>query len=1005
MALATAASLALTLSVALAAPVPKKSIDVPAGDAATTLKLFAQQSGEQIVYPLDQIRGVKTNAVKGEIASREALDQMLAGTGLVVVQDEKTGALSVRRAPGPNAPRVVPEAAATPIAQGKIENGKVVLDKYEVTGSRIRRDPMEMQANPVTVFSRTEIDRSGASNIADFVGRITQLSASLTEQSTNSLPTSGRTTVSLRGLGNNTTLILVNGRRVPKSGQGFNEDGYDLNGIPLGAVDRVEVLTDGASAVYGSDAIGGVINIITRTDYSGAELSLHYGNTFAADAGERTVEVTVGRSGVAFGGKKYSVFFAASAYARNALAALDRPYTAQSDYSASGGRPAPLENLFDSAVAGAGRVKTNLDYTTFAYPNLPGFTTPSRAIPPGQNGRHLTLADFQNYSGGVQAGETDQPDYTLLLSPQQRYSGSGSFKLEWSDRLQVFLDASYSLFKAQYSGRPPTGSIPLLASNPFNPFGIDVTVDKTFYELGPSQGRNETETARVSTGLRGDLASGWHYEVAVTHDRYADARTTPMPGSINFYPTWTNFPDGTSGNVETPASLWTYETDPATALNAFGDGRVSQPIDLARLRTMLGVDDYAETSEMWTGDFNTGGPVFSIRAGAVKLAAGGEFRREEVRFEKLNTSGSYWISLDSGARRDVSAGYAELSVPLTNAAQKIPALNRLELTFAGRADYDRQFGTETTPRVGLLWKPAGAFALRANYGLGYKVPTLSQLTEPAMLRSTWFVYGPPVDPVTGALVIGPIDTRTGGNPDLDPERSRSINIGVIYEPAGVKNFSVSVDYFDIDYTDKVFASVDPQAILDSFPERVGRDPVGGHVVYLDLRPINLARARARGYDVKLTYRYETASAGQIDVRINGTYNRANSQQNTPDIAATDNLARGTMPRVRANADLFWTYRRYELGTSVTFESSSPNQLYGATAPVRVRQAVVCDLQAGYDFGSGRAPQASGWTRGLKFTVGVLNLFDREPSPTNGDGGYAKIDPRQRRYYLSLRKTF
>jgi len=987
----------------------KRSFEIPAGKAEITLKKFADQAGIQFFFSADKVAGVDTHAVKGEMAAGDALGVMLAETELVAVRDTMTGAYTIRRSLtlSEAEKNVSSRPANSGAASGSITtDGAVVLDMVEITGSRIRRDPIEVKVNPVTVFGRNEIDRSGAANISDFVGRITQAGASLPDQTTTAEPLSGRTTVSLRGLGNNTTLILVDGRRVPKSGQGISTDGYDLNGVPLGAVERIEVLTDGASAIYGSDAIGGVINIITRKDYSGEEINLQYGNTFDSDVGEKTASFTLGRSREVFGQHRLHFFVSGSAYSRNALAKADRPYTSKPDYFSSGGQPPPtLDSLFFGVAAGAGRVRTGFDFTTFSFPLLPGFGTSELAIPSGQNGKGLTLEDFRNYHGPIVSADAEAQNYSLLLSPQQRYSGATNLKLHWADSLEFFADASYSLFKSSFTGLPPTASIAVPAANPYNPFGVPVYVDKVFYELGPSHGKTETRTDRLNGGVRGDIFTDWRYETALTYDCYIGKHTTPVPSSILFDLVYNQDANGIYVPSPTPGWLWMQETDPKTAFNAFGDGRTTQPNDMNRLRSMLGVDDYEEKSELLTGDIHVDGPIWRLPSGEINLAVGGEQRQEKVSFQKNNTTGLVYATLDEGKSRDVSAGYAELSVPVVSPAQYIPALERVELTFAGRLDHDKAFGTESTPRVGILWKPIKTLSVRANYGRGYKVPTLKDMYEPNSVQTLFFANDQPYDAVTGHYVDGLVQARWGGNPNLKPERSRSINLGVIYEPSAIPNFSASLDYFDIDYTDKV-STLQPQDTLDFFPDMVGRNPIDQSVISIDQRPVNLAKTRAKGYDFKLTYLYPTASIGAFDFRLNGTYNQENSDRQTPTSTPLNNLASGRMARVRANTDVFWRIGRYELGTTATYESATNNYyLYTATAPLRVRQAIVFDAQASYDFSLNRRPGGIGWTDGLKLTVGVLNVLNREPSPTNGDGGYAKIDPRQRRYYVGLRKTF
>jgi outer membrane receptor protein involved in Fe transport len=478
-----------------------------------------------------------------------------------------------------------------------------------------------------------------------------------------------------------------------------------------------------------------------------------------------------------------------------------------------------------------------------------------------------------------------------------------------------------------------------------------------------------------------------------------------VPGDINFQPQFVETPDGGLEEVPSPGSIAIAETDPARALNVFGDGRTTEPNDIELLRSVLGDDEYRETSENWTASFQADGTLLELPSGALKMAVGGEYRREQVDFHKFNTTGTEILSLDEGAKRDVSAAFVEFSVPLIGEQQQIGAVRSLLLSLAGRLDSESVFGEEFTPKVGLMWKPVRSLALRATYGHGYKVPTLQQLFEPDITRPSFFFFPIPVDPVTGANIDYQIDIREGGNLDLMPEESTSWSAGIILEPVALPGLSVSVDYFDIDYTNRV-SIVDSQAILEYFPERVQRDPDTNLPTLIDARAVNLAASRARGVDVRLVHRVSTAAHGSFDTRFNYTYNITNTLRSTPDSAEFENVDNLFLPRVRANMDLFWLRNGLEIGPTVRYEASTMNSLpFGATAPVRVANAIVVDLHASFDFDEHQSAVNSRWKNGLKLSIGVNNLFDRPPSSTNGAGGYAKVDPRQRRYYFTLQKSF
>ncbi len=1015
------------------------SFNLPAQLLADSLRAVASQTNSNIIFEKRLVAGLSAEALKARISTSEALQQLLDGTGLTYrYLDERTVAIVPLNDSSPAG-----KAAATPTANGAAQHERADLSgtnmtqavqlvqlgdaargaaggKHDstassdsasdeeadekkvihVTGSRIRRDPAESSISPVTVFSRADIERSGFVTIADFVSRITQANNDVTSRETSDLPTSGRTTVNLRGLGNNTTLVLRNGRRMPKSGQGFGQDDYNLNGIPLSSVERIEVLTGSASAIYGSDAIGGVINIITRDHYNGLDLSVQYGNTFQSDVSEKTASLTFGTAGQIGANRHYSAVLNLNTNERNELAASDRPYTARADYSDTGGQPVPAADYF-SAHSGAGGLYTA--FSLFDPTPLPGLAVNAVAIPGGQDGRSLTIADFLA-SGAPMSASLDAPQYRQLLAPYEERSASASASLELTEQMQVFAEGSYYDYRIEYRGLPPRADIPVPATHPLNPFGVDLEVKKIFYELGPSRGVTENENRQGAVGVRGTLFSDWHYELYGDHANYRGETTNPMPAAVNFYPIQDFTAEGGLEIIPTPGSIAISETDPDLAFNPFGDGRTTQPNDMALLRSLIGVDDYRERSTSQTWAFQADGTVLDLPGGAAQLAFGGEYRREKVDFRQINSTMRYYISLEDGADRDVSAGFLELNIPLIGAHQQIRGAQSLQLSLAGRLDSESLFGDKLTPKAGLMWQPLPSLTLRGSYSRGYKIPNLKQLFEPQQLFISQF-FPSPVDPATNEVISRPLLLNFGGNPDLVPEESVYRSAGVVYEPRWLPRFSLSVDYFDIDYTNKVMTLFDPEVVLNYFPQRVQRDPTTNLVTGFDLRTINIATAAARGVDLRIVHRTDVALGGAVESTLNYTYNITNEEQSTPGGLLRENIDTQYYPRVRANANVFWIITGYTLGSTVTYESSTRNDLLaGAFEPRRIRRGIVLDLQGSVEFDA-LSNATSRWTEGVKLTLGIHNVLDRPPSPIDGAGGYAKIDPRQRRYYLSLRKTF
>ncbi|MBI2497702.1 MAG: TonB-dependent receptor plug domain-containing protein [Opitutae bacterium] len=355
--LAMAAGLFL-VAVAFASEPATKKFDVPADKAAAAIKVFSQQAGVEVLFPTDAVAGVRTNAAQGEMTPRAALEKMVAGTGFVVVQDEKTGALGLRAEP-----KSEKNADSRPDSTqaAKIENGAIKLETYTVLGSRIRQSDTA-GPSPVSVYDADYMRATGAMNLADFLNYLPQtysgiaagrgsapneLNPEFGQRTENSFPAfnfvlgasdappgqTGVSGVSLRGLGSGSTLVLVDGRRAAQSGSGnrstVSQQGFvDLNTIPFGMIDHVEVITDGASAIYGADAVAGVINIVLKKNWRGNELSGSYKGSYHGGGRERQVSLT---SGFVAGNLRGTV--AIDYYDRGALKASDRSFSKNQDHS------------------------------------------------------------------------------------------------------------------------------------------------------------------------------------------------------------------------------------------------------------------------------------------------------------------------------------------------------------------------------------------------------------------------------------------------------------------------------------------------------------------------------------------------------------------------------------------------------------------------------------------------------------------------------------------------
>jgi outer membrane receptor protein involved in Fe transport len=983
---------------AWAADDTKKNFDVPAGDAIATLKQAAQQGGVEIMFPAATVQGVKTNPVKGELGAGDALDRMLNGTGLVVVRDEKTGAFAVKKAPVPNVSRTAPPASDRPDL-GKIEDGKVVLDTYQVTGTRMRGLLQGATAQPVLTIDAAQIERTGAQSIGDVFRYIPQLSAftvgqgqtqnqrnalvntltgqtTFTAGATQITGTAGLVTATIRGAPAGATLLLVDGKRAPKNNQSRSGDGFDLNGIPLAAVERIEVLLDGASSIYGADAMGGVINVITKKSYRGSEIRLGYENTFDTDVGVRTASLSHG-----FAAGKFRGLLTASWEKSNELMLRDRSFTASFDRTPFGGIDFRNANIPD----GAGRVSR-----TGTVP-LPGLTVTSVAIPAGTTGTSLTVTDYAN--AGAIGAPFDPGAYSQFAAGYERTALFGKFDYAFRDWLEVYASARYARNRnAQLNIPIQASGLSIPVGYPGNPFGIAVTLNKTFVDLVPTRVASD-ETQAYTLGATGRLPRDWRYDLSVSLVR---SHTTS---------------EGDAGTSIT-AALFNAAVAAGQTPNLFYDGtRVPNPNGAGVIEALTTIARDEERDETWTYALQLDGPVAELPAGKIVAGFGVERREEYVKFP-LRLATDTTTALPGSSQ--VDAYFAEVNVPVFGGGVRRPLLQQLSLSGAYRYE-DYGFGsTSRNPRAGLAWHPALWLLVRGSYGEGYKIPTLQQRSAPVTVtNSNTVAVASNLDPLRGNTVNAIYPVTRGGKPDLRPEKSENTTIGVVLEVPAVKGLSVSFDWFDNVYTDRIATLLFNQMAL-LFPERITRganlptDQSGwaGPVTASDLRPINVGYNQITGYDLGLKLDRRTP-VGDVLVSLTGSKYTKNISIPTPGGLPSPTVNTDSLPvQVAGNAFLF--RGAWGVGALATYRASNrPSADRAATG-----SAIRWDSQVNYDFGKSSWVKSSGsrWLRrafaDTKLSLTVYNVFNTQPPfddlfmPDN-----TVLDSRLRRYALSLRRTF
>lgn len=837
------------------------------------------------------------------------------------------------------------------------------LDEILITGSRLKlKDPEG--TSPVTVFDVGRIEELGAATITELFNFLPQQSYSRGED----YRTHGAQFVELRGLGADTTLVLINGRRTVPSAATVSSNAFDLNTMPLSAVERVEVLSDSASAVYGADAVGGVVNIILKREISGTTFDVRYG-TAEGGGDEQRVSLSTGLSTAR---ARASLIF--DYLRKDHLLGAERERWRDQDFRRFGG----IDQRSLNAQPG------NVSSRTAA--NLPGLPSPFAAVPVGSSGMDLAPEDFAATAG--QRNYESLAAWASIVPEAERYSAALFGELDVLPALHAFAEVLYTDRRSDNQSSPSAlSSTRVPASNPFNPFGVDVTTNYLLTELGPRHAMAESELWRAVAGLRGAIGN-WDWELSIL---------TSEEDAAN----WTE--NAVNAALATQALA---STDPASALNVFGDENAGSAQLLSSILATPVVNEFSSEGSQVAGFVR--GPALTLPAGELAVVLGGEWREEKLKYDSF-----LFVEED----REASAAFAEINVPLVDPSMGMPGMRNLSLKLAGRYDRYSDFGHRFNPQYGLLWTPIEPLLLRASYGKSFRPPSLFELYAP---RTT--VPLPLTDPrrnneVTAASAI------TGGNPELDPVEGESLTTGFVFTPSMLPGLRMSGSYWQIELEDRV-AALPYQIILANetlFSDRVERaEPspadiaagLPGPIVSVDISRLNYGRIETSGIDAALSYAFET-ELGAWSAGLSATHVRSYEIADTPGAPPQERggVAHvfGTIPDWRGVATLSWSRGPWQLTTNARYVSSYDDVSGTNVQPTgrRIDVPVLFDLQAAWD--SDALASASGWSRGVKISAGVVNVTDEAPpfSEVGGSLGYdsSQGDLRQRFGYMTISKRF
>jgi len=858
------------------------------------------------------------------------------------------------------------------------------LERVEITGSSIKRVDAET-ALPVQVIKREDIAKAGVTTAAELLKNISAATANLGDGASITDNTGGQrgfNGANLRGIGVSSTLVLLNGRRLANFASPGDAAGVDLNSIPAGAIQRVEVLKDGASAIYGTDAIGGVINFITRQDYQGLDVSGSYFGTQEGGAGKKTFTISGGVGEVARDG--YNVFATLDVQRLDALRSTQRKFIQERPLAQTvpyylSSRPFPGNIRLSgtaatrtaqlAAINAAGYTINGKGYTQRTI-NLfaPGCNPPASVYAPTQIGSEACgydyMADTEIYP---------EAEKTSFLTRGVLDVGGGH---------QLFAEALLARAQTAYVQSPnPTtlSGVTWAAVNPFLPKPVNDT--RTFEvrfratELGNRTNEVTSDARRVVVGAKGTLFGDWDYTAGASYaqnqvkDRYTD-------GYFKFNELLQAVKDG--------------------KVNPFG----ASPAAGKALIQSLRIDDVARKGEGATSglDFKITGTLAQLDGGDLGVALGAELRRETQKFTPSallvgnniggdrDSSGTSPALVATSYGRNIASTYAELNAPVTKT---------LEIQAALRADHYEKVGSSVNPKLGLRYQPARDVVLRASAGTGFRAPSFSELYRPTSYgTSPAFLY----DKVYDAFDQYP--TQKVSNPNLKPEKSRQFSSGVAFEP--VKDSTVSLDYWRISKTN-VISDLSGKIILENaarYAAYIQRDPVDGYPTLI-LKKENQGGLKTSGVDVDARWRSAASEAGRFGLNFSGTYVIDYKRQFGPAEPYLENAGRFLQDQViqrwrhRLSADWDVGPLALTLGNSY-FSRYIDDSYLPDTAPRKVKAYSLWDTSGSYKF-----------SKQFSVRAGVQNLLNTAPPFSNQSYYFLSTfdptytDPRGRSYYVSL----
>ena len=892
--------------------------------------------------------------------------------------------------------------------------GSMGLDAYaqsmprvEITGSSIKRIEGEA-ALPVEVIKREDIDKYGVTTAAELLQKISSNVGGLTDGTSTSDVMGGQrgfNGANLRGLGVSSTLVLLNGRRMANFASPGDNSGVDLNNIPAGAIQRVEVLKDGASAIYGTDAMGGVINFITRKDYQGGDASLYALRTDEGGGSKRSASLSGGFGNLST--DHYNVFGALDLQKTGRLASSQRQF--MQEYSLPDRLSPQLSSYtFPGNVDLTSAQLATLNNSSYLKGSGPGGTwvpSPGRRVNFGKdscvNGSPNVVRPLG--PGGTEGCSFNYMGDSEVYPESKKHSFIGRATFQVAEGQEIFAEALMSRAKTSYAASPATsGSINGAANGIYLPADLQaktgITTPVNFrFRLSDAGRRTSEVTSKASrfvlgaTGKVGD----WEYDAAYNH---SENKATDLDI------------DGWVSRSRMLAGIASGQYNPFVPATSDAGRKF---MDSIKIRDAARISK--GTSESVDGKLSR--PLMTLGGGDAVLALGAELRREKTTFtstEALRSndvqgdrSSSDELLADSSNSRDIAGFYAEVNAPFSKEweAQFAIRHDRYKGIHDPRTNITTPDLNTTNPKVAVSYRPSKEILGRASYGTGFRAPSIAELFLPVRSDSTAsFVK----DPISGE--VAQFDVDRYGNPQLKPEKSKQFSIGLVLQPN--KNWNGSLDYWIIRKTD-IISEIGEQTVFDNpvyynDPNIVVRDEDGA-VSYLQFKKENRGKLNTSGLDIDLNWHGDATSYGRFSASLNGTLITKYKFQSDPNSPMANGLGvfrdDKAVQRWRHKLNIDWTQGAFNLSLGHTYFSSYRDQnIPGLADPGwndrDVKAYSLWDLTGSYAF-----------NKNLKLRAGVINMFDTPPPFTN-QSRYFEVtwdptygDPRGRSMFAHLQYKF